>query len=127
MKNFIVRILARKRRKDKRFKLYDGVIVVVDPNSENKDKIIDISLGGLAFSYNNERKQFDEEFEVDIYVDDEIYLKKLKVKLVSDAEIGEVPFESANVRRLSGQFMWLTPVQKSDLNSLFKKYGMGEV
>ena len=127
MKNFIIRILARKRRKDKRFKLHDGVIVVVDPNSEKKDKIIDISLGGLAFSYNNERKQFDEEFEVDIYIDNEIYLKKLKVKLISDIEIGEVPFESANVRRLSGQFMWLTPVQKSDLNSLFKKYGIGKV
>ena len=127
MKNFIVRILARKHRKDKRFKLHDGVIVVVDPNSEKKDKIIDISLGGLAFSYTNERKEFDEEFELDIYIDDEIYLKKLKVKLISDKEIGEVPFESANIRRLSGQFMWLTPVQKSDLNSLFKKYGIGKV
>ncbi len=124
MKNFIVRILARKHRKDERFKIHDGVIVVVDPNSEKKDKIIDISLGGLAFSYKNERKQFDEEFEVDIYIDNEIYLKKLKVKLISDIEIGEVPFESANVRRLSGQFMWLTPVQKSDLNSLFRKYGI---
>ena len=126
MKNFIVRILARKRRKDERFKVHEGVLVLVDPDSETKDKIIDISLGGLAFSYKNERKQFDEEFEVDIYIDNEIYLKKLKVKLISDIEIGEVPFESANVRRLSGQFMWLTPVQKSDLNSLFKKYGIGK-
>jgi hypothetical protein len=125
MKNFIVRILARKRRKDDRFKLHDGAVVVIDPHSEKKDKIIDISLGGLAFSYSNERKQFDEEFEVDIYIDNEIYLKKLKVKLISDIEIGEVPFESANVRRLSGQFMWLTTIQKSDLNSLFKKYGIG--
>ncbi len=127
MKNFIVRILAWKRRKDERFKVHDGVLVVIDPHSENKDKIIDISLGGLAFSYKNGGKQFDEEFEVDIYVDDEIYLKKLMVKLISDIEIGEVPFESANVRRLSGQFMWLTPVQKSDLNSLFRKYGIGKV
>ncbi len=127
MKDFLVRILARKRRKDKRHQVHDGVVVVIDPHSENKDKIIDISLGGLAFSYNNERKQFDEEFEVDIYIDNEIYLKKLKVKLISDTEIGEVPFESANVRRLSGQFMWLTPIQKSDLNSLFRKYGIGKV
>ena len=126
MKNFIIRILARKRRKDERFKIHDGVIVVVDPNSEKKDKIIDISLGGLAFSYKNRGKEFDKEFEVDIYIDNEIYLKKLKVKLISDIEIGEVPFESANVRRLSGQFMWLTPIQKSDLNSLFKKYGIGK-
>ena len=126
MENFIIRILARKRRKDKRLKLHYGVIVAVDPNSEKKDKIINISLGGLAFSYSNERTQFDEEFEVDIYVNDEIYLKKLKVKLISDTEIGEVPFESVNVRRLSGQFMWLTPVQKSDLNSLLRKYGIGK-
>ncbi len=127
MKNFIVRILARKRRKDKRHQVHEGVLVFVDPDSEKKDKIIDISLGGLAFSYKNGRKQFDEIFEVDIYVDNELYIKKLKVKLVSDTELGEVPFESANVRRLSGQFMWLTPVQKSDLNSLFRKYGTGEV
>jgi len=126
MKNFIVRILARKHRKDKRHQVHEGVLVVVDPHSEKKDKIIDISLGGLAFSYNNDKKRLDEEFEVDIYVDNEIYLKKLKVKLIADTEIGEVPFESANVRRLSGQFMWLTPIQKSDLNSLFKKYGIGK-
>jgi len=126
MKNFIVRILARKRRKDKRHQVHEGVLVVVDPHSEKKDKIIDISLGGLAFCYDDERKRLDEKFEVDIYVDNELYIKKLNVQLVSDAEIGEVPFESVNVRRLSGQFMWLTPVQKSDLNSLFRKYGIGK-
>ena len=127
MKNFIVRILARKHRKDKRHEVHEGVLVVVDPHSEKKDKIIDISLGGLAFSYDDDRKRLDEKFEVDIYVDNELYIKKLNVQLVSDAEVGEVPFESVNVRRLSGQFMWLTPIQKSDLNSLFRKYGIGTV
>ena len=127
MKDFLVRIFARKRRKDKRHQVHEGVLVVVDPNSEKKDKIIDISLGGLAFSYDDDRKRLDEKFEVDIYVDNELYIKKLNVQLVSDAEVGEVPFESVNVRRLSGQFMWITPIQKSDLNSLFRKYGIGKV
>ncbi len=126
MKDFLVRIFAKKRRKDKRHEVHEGVLVVVDPHSEKKDKIIDISFGGLAFSYDDDRKRLDEKFEVDIYVDNKLYIKKLNVRLVSDAEIGEVPFESANVRRLSGQFMWLTPVQKSDLNSLFRKYGIGK-
>jgi len=127
MKDFLVRIFAKKRRKDKRHQVHDGVLVVVDPHSEKKDKIIDISLGGLAFSYDDDRKQLDEKFEVDIYVDNELYIKKLNVQLVSDAEVGEVTFESVNVRRLSGQFMWITPIQKSDLNSLFRKYGIGKV
>jgi len=127
MKDFLVRIFARKRRKDKRHQVHEGVLVVVDPHSEKKDKIIDISLGGLAFSYDDDRKRLDEKFEVDIYVDNELYIKKLNVQLVSDAEVGEVPFESVNVRRLSGQFMWITPIQKSDLNSLFRKYGIGKV
>jgi hypothetical protein len=126
MKNYIVRILARKHRKDKRFKLHEGVMVVVDPYSEKKDEIIDISLGGLAFCYDNERNRPDEIFEIDIYIDNELYLKKLKVKLISETEIGEVPFESANVRRLSGQFMWWEPLQKADLDSLLKKYGIGK-
>ncbi len=78
MKNFIVRILARKRRKDKRHQLHEGVLVLVDPDSEMKDKIIDISLGGLAFSYKNGRKQFDEIFEIDIYVDNKLYIKNYK-------------------------------------------------
>jgi len=127
MKDFLVRIFARKRRKDKRHQVHEGVLVVVDPHSEKKDKIIDISLGGLAFSYDDDRKRLDEKFEVDIYVDNELYIKKLNVQLVSDAEVGEVTFESVNVRRLSGQFMWITPIQKSDLNSLFRKYGIGKV
>ena len=126
MKNFIVRLLARKHRKDKRHQVHEGVLVVVDPNSEKKDKIIDISLGGLAFCYDNERNRPDEIFEIDIYIDNELYLKKLKVKLISETEIGEVPFESANVRRLSGQFMWWEPLQKADLDSLLKKYGIGK-
>ena len=126
MKDFLVRIFAKKRRKDKRHQVHEGVLVVVDPHSGKKDRIIDISLGGLAFSYDDDRKRLDEKFEVDIYVDNELYIKKLNVQLVSDAEVGEVPFESVNVRRLSGQFMWLTPVQKSDLNSLFRKYGIGK-
>jgi hypothetical protein len=126
MKNFIVRILARKHRKDKRHQVHEGVLVVVDPHSEKKDKIIDISLGGLAFCYDNERNRPDEIFEIDIYIDNELYLKKLKVKLISETEIGEVPFESANVRRLSGQFMWWEPLQKADLDSLLKKYGIGK-
>ena len=127
MKDFLVRIFAKKRRKDKRHQVHEGVLVVVDPHSGKKDRIIDISLGGLAFSYDDDRKRLDEKFEVDIYVDNELYIKKLNVQLVSDAEIGEVPFESVNVRRLSGQFMWITPIQKSDLNSLFRKYGIGKV
>jgi len=127
MKDFLVRIFAKKRRKDKRHEVHEGVLVVVDPHSGKKDRIIDISLGGLAFSYDDDRKRLDEKFEVDIYVDNELYIKKLNVQLVSDAEVGEVPFESVNVRRLSGQFMWITPIQKSDLNSLFRKYGIGKV
>ena len=127
MKDFLVRIFAKKRRKDKRHQVHEGVLVVVDPHSGKKDRIIDISLGGLAFSYDDDRKRLDEKFEVDIYVDNELYIKKLNVQLVSDAEVGEVPFESVNVRRLSGQFMWITPIQKSDLNSLFRKYGIGKV
>ncbi len=126
MKNFIVRLLDRKHRKDKRHQVHEGVLVVVDPHSEKKDEIIDISLGGLAFCYNNERNRPDEIFEIDIYIDNELYLKKLKVKLISETEIGEVPFESANVRRLSGQFMWWEPLQKADLDSLLKKYGIGK-
>jgi len=127
MKDFLVRIFAKKRRKDKRHQVHEGVLVVVDPHSGKKDRIIDISLGGLAFSYDDDRKRLDEKFEVDIYVDNELYIKKLNVQIVSDAEVGEVPFESVNVRRLSGQFMWITPIQKSDLNSLFRKYGIGKV
>jgi hypothetical protein len=128
MKDLIVRILAlkRKRRKDQRYMVHDGVVVVFDPYSEKKDRIIDISLDGLAFCYDNEEEKLDEIFEIDLYIDNELYLKKLKVKLISNTEIGEAPFESVNVRRLCGQFVWLTPVQESDLNNLLKKYGTGK-
>ena len=126
MKDFIAKILGRKHRHDKRYKVREGVTVVVGHNTEKKDKIIDIGLGGLSFGYDNERKRLDEKFEIDIYVDDELYLKNLSVTLVSDSEIGEVPFEHVNVSRITGRFMWLTPVQKSDLNNLFKKYGIGK-
>ena len=60
MKDFLVRIFAKKRRKDKRHQVHEGVLVVVDPHSGKKDRIIDISLGGLAFSYDDDRKRLDE-------------------------------------------------------------------
>ena len=124
LENLLKILFRSKHRKYKRFRVRGGLTVVVDPESPNGDEILDIGMGGLTFNYVDRGEPLEEKLKIDLYVDNELYLEKLKVKLVSNIEVGDISFSSKNIRRISVQFLSLTPVQEFDLKALIKSHGI---
>lgn len=81
-----------------------------------------MSLGGIAFSYVDTGKRLNTIFELDIFVDDSFSIKNVRVKIISDSEIGEIVGASKKIRRLGGQFLGLTPQQEDDLANFLRQY-----
>ena len=124
MENLLKILFRSKHRKHKRYRVRGGLTVVLDPKSSNGDEILDIGMGGLTFNYVDRGEPLEEKTKIDIYVDNELYLEKLIVKLVSNIEVGDISFSSKNIRRISVQFLSLTPVQEFDLKALIKSHGI---
>ncbi len=124
MENLLKIIFRSKHRKYRRYRVRDGLTVVLDPESPNGDEILDIGMGGLTFNYVDRGEPLEEKLKIDIYVDNELYLEKLKVKLVSNIEVGDISLSSKNIRRISVQFLSLTPVQEFDLKAVIKSHGV---
>ncbi len=124
MENLLKIIFRSKHRKYRRYKVRGGLTVVLDPESPNGDEILDIGMGGLTFNYVDRGEPLEEKSKIDIYVDNELNLDKLKVKLVSNIEVGDISLSSKNIRRISVQFLSLTPVQEFDLKAVIKSHGI---
>ena len=99
---------------------------MIDPGSPPGDQIVNIGLGGLTFNRIDNGKPLPERFRIDLFLEGKVYLEKVKAKLVTNVEVGDISYSSKNVRRISVQFLSLTPVQKFDLKALIKSYGMEE-
>ena len=123
LENFLKKIFRFKHRKYKRYRVRDGLTVVLDPETQKGDQVLDIGMGGLTFNYVDVDVPLDAKFVINILVDDKLYLEKLKVKLVSNIEVGDISFRSKNIRRISVQFASLTPVQEFDLKALTRSHG----
>ena len=124
MENLLKIIFRSKHRKYRRYRVRGGLTVVLDPESPNGDEILDIGMGGLTFNYVDRGEPLEEKSKIDIYVDNELYLEKLKVKLVSNIEVGDISLSSKNIRRISVQFLSLTHVQEFYLKSVIKSHGI---
>ena len=127
MKNFLERIFALKRRKYKRYRAQEGLTVSIDPESFPRDQIVNIGLGGFTFNWVDRGYPLPNRFKINVFLDGKLYLEKVKVKLVSNIEVGDISYSSKNIRRISVQFLTLTPVQEFDLKALIKSHGREEI
>jgi hypothetical protein len=71
------------------------------------NQIVNIGLGGLTFNWIDRGQPLLEKFLIDLYLDGKPYLEKLKVKLVSNIEVGDISYSSKNIRRINIQFLSL--------------------
>ncbi len=111
------------RRSHNRFKVKDGAFAVLYQNSSKLAQIIDISPDGFsfrysdsqfldndrsgqAFLYHDDRQQFKDFSNFDIFlVDSGIYLDRIPCKIVSDFELEELGSpNSITMRRCCIQF-----------------------
>ena len=124
MKDFLKRIFTLKHRKFKRYRVEEGLTVSIDPESLPGDQIVNIGQGGLTFNWVDRGQALPDRFQIDLYVDGKLYLERLRVKLVTNIEVGDISYSSKNIRRISVQFLSLTPVQEFDLKALIKSHAL---
>ncbi len=111
------------QRKHKRFRPGIGAFVLLGPDSTKLGRIIDVSLGGLAFSHMASARPPNELSELDMFlIDADFYLEKLPYTIVSDFQTFDNPFGSITMRRCCVQFGELTQHQKSQVAHFVQDY-----
>lgn len=117
------------QRQYKRFQAKNGAFALSKASVNTLGQIADISLGGLAFEYMSWGETTNGFSEVDILLAERFfYLQGLPCKVISDHEITlRNPFSSIRMRRLSVEFMALSPKQRSELKHFINNHTCGEV
>jgi len=82
-----------------------------------------LSPGGISFTYVDTGKRLDRIFELERKIGDAFRLSKVRVKTVSDTEVGEITHKLKKIRRLNARFVHFDAIQEYDLRSILKKYG----
>jgi len=120
------------RRKHKRFRIQDGVLAVLGPNSNKMGQIVDISQGGLAFYHKDDGKVTNGGSELSILFDgsqSNINYGPLKFKthIVSNVVVQNQKRQLAgNQRRCSVEFDDLTYYQKSWIIDCIQNFTLPE-
>jgi len=117
------------RREHERFRVRRDACVALMSDFRHVGQIIDISRGGLSFSYVPIAELQDESLELDIFLaGGSSYLYKVPFKAVSDSETdSDNPFPSLSMRRYGLQFGELTHSQKSRLEYFLQNYTIKEL
>jgi len=119
------------RRKHKRFRVQNGAFAVLTafswPHSTQKlGQIIDIGMGGLAFSYIASEEPSNGSLELSIFLaENRFHLRNIPFKTISDVETKKVPFSSITMKRSGVQFGELTPNQISQLKYFISNHTIG--
>jgi hypothetical protein len=116
------------RRKHTRYRAHDGALAVLGPHSTKLGQIIDVSAGGLAFSYIAGKEPSNSPFELSVlFAEDSFHLTKIPFKTISDQEAKAIPTNTLTMRRLGLQFGKLTSSQISQLEYFIQNCTTGEV
>lgn len=123
--NFIKRLLTLRIRKRRRFAAREGVYVVME-NSFLKNQVDNISMGGLAFNYeDNGYKLGKGSYELKVIADRGVVLDRVPFKRVCDFPVGEVLYPYRKIKRFSVQFDGLTSAQKTQLKYFLQNNTIG--
>lgn len=122
---FIKRLLTFRFRKRPRFSPRDGVFVIME-NSIKKNQVTNISMGGLAFDYEDTGFLLGKgSYELKVLADKNLKLDRIPFKRVSDYQVGEVLYPYRKIKRQSVQFSGLTNAQKAQLKYFIKNNTIG--
>lgn len=122
---FLKRFFTFKFRKRPRFNARDGVFVIME-NSSRVNQIQNISMGGLAFDYEDTGYLLGKgSYELKVMSDRNLKLDRIHFKKVSDFPVGEVLYPYRKIKRQSVQFESLTRSQKAQLRHFIKNNTIG--
>jgi len=115
------------RRKSKRFRLPTSSFAGLGPYFGKVGGILDVSMGGLAFSYIGIEEPNDSLYLDVFLIDHDFYLRRVPFVTISDIPIVPDVRQDMTLRRRGVRFGKLTPQQKSQLDHLIQNYAIGEV
>ena len=95
-------------------------------NSFLKNQIANISMGGLAFNYEDMGYQLGKgSYELKVVADRNLIVDRIPFKRISDYSVGEVLYPYRKIKRQSVQFDSLTSVQKAQLKFFIRNNTIG--
>jgi hypothetical protein len=109
------------KRKHERFQAAENLFAIIKKRNKILCKVVNISKGGLLFYSEDLAKIKNDTLKVDIYIDDNQYLKDVPAKIVSDFTLQDKKyFDGFPIRYLRLSFDELTNEQKSKLINILK-------
>ena len=123
--NFLKRLVTFRFRRCQRFNAREGVYVVME-NSARRNQVSNISMGGLAFDYEDTGYLIGKgAYELKVLSDRNVTLERIPFKRITDFAVGEVLYPYRKIKRQSVQFEGLTNAQKSQLRFFIKNNTIG--
>ena len=115
------------RRKHRRFQVKDKCFTVINPDPVKLVPIIDISLGGLGFYYNDNQDWLKKASKLEIMAADcSFYMEKLPYEVVSSSRaFPNLSTSLLDGRRYGLRFGHLQPNQKSQIKYFIRNYTEG--
>ncbi|MBW1743960.1 MAG: PilZ domain-containing protein, partial [Deltaproteobacteria bacterium] len=114
------------RRKFKRFQMPTSSFAGLGPYFGKVGGIVDLSMGGLAFSYIGIEEPNGSSYLDVFLVDHDFYLRRVSFVTISDIAIVPDGHTAMTLRRRGVRFGKLTPRQRSQLENLIQNYAIGE-
>ena len=107
----------------------DIALAVIKSNPPKMGEIIELSQGGLTFSYIENETELSAFNEMDIlFVDENFHLSRLPFIAVDDKNLDtDAPFSALSMRQLSVKFIDLTRKQKLLLDHALANFTTNEV
>jgi c-di-GMP-binding flagellar brake protein YcgR len=114
------------RRKHQRFQLPTSAFAGLGPYFGKVGRILDISMGGLAFRYVGLEEPNGATY-IDIFMNDlDFYLRNLQCKTISDFPVVTDGLTTVTLRRRGVEFVKMKPQQMDALKDFIEEHAIGE-
>ena len=114
------------RRKHQRYQVPNLVIAVPQKSHSQVARIVNISKGGMAVRYVDQKDWLGQANEIDILVNSNFFMTRVPIENIRDFKItNQVSFSIIKERQCSLQFGSLTPAQETLLDEFIMKYTAG--
>ena len=119
--------ITAEKRKHKRYKAKKETYIALVNDSIKVGQIINISKGGIAFSYIGKEAQLTGWHKMKIFLSSRrFYLKGVPFKVISDFCLdSKTPYSTVLMKQCSGQFGELTNQQRSRLDYFLVNHTTG--
>jgi c-di-GMP-binding flagellar brake protein YcgR len=114
------------RRKHHRYQVPNLVIAVPKKPHSQVARIVNISKGGMAVRYIDQKDWLGEAKEIDVLVNSNFFMTSIPIENIRDFKVNtQISFSIIRERQCSLQFGPLSPAQESLLDKFIMKYTAG--